>query len=49
MIWGHDRSAQLLVNSVILFFVLSAHFIGRYIKQKKQQNKDEINENQTED
>ena len=47
MIWGHDYSMQLLVNLGLLVIILAIIFIGRYIKRKNQ-NKDEITKNQTE-
>ena len=34
MIWGHDRSMELLVNLGILIFILSIHFIRLYMKRK---------------
>lgn len=47
MIWGHDRSMELLVNLGILIFILSIHFIRLYIKRKTRQNEDETTKNQT--
>ena len=46
MIWGHDDSAQLLVNLIILIAILSVHFVKLYLKQKKRQDEDESNKNQ---
>ena len=34
MIWGHDRSMELLVNLGILILILSIHFIRLYMKRK---------------
>lgn len=34
MIWGHDDSAQLLVNLIILIAILSVHFVKLYLKRK---------------
>ena len=48
MIWGHDYSMQLLVNLVLLVIILAFHFIGRYIKGKKQQKEESETENQAE-
>ena len=47
MIWGHDRSMELLVNLGILILTLSIHFIRLYMKRKKHQNEDETTKNQT--
>ena len=48
MIWGHDRSMELLVNLGILIFILSIHFIRLYIKKRKtHQSEDERTKNQT--
>ena len=37
MVWGHDYSARLFVDIVLLVIILSVHFIRLCIKKRKAQ------------